>query len=149
LVRNLKEGYGSLDAIVRLPFRSYMFAGREQNPLLSTLLLESFQPQELENVEQIAEDAGEVPPTIDDWPFVYLAAPGLPRTNLFCLVLMTAAMLIPVRRLLNTGTTGDTDNENRDHRLQLDWHSLRAAILGAAFMAACGKSVMTLAFNYG
>jgi len=148
LVRNLKEGYGSLDAIVRLPFRSYMFAGREQNPLLSTLLLESFVPQQLENVEMLMEESSEVPATVDDWPFLFLAAPGLPRTYLFCLLLMIAAMLIQLRGLMRTDTAGDTASVPAPP-FQFDWRSLRMLILGAAFMAAAGKTVMTLGFNYG
>ncbi len=149
LIRNLKEGYGTLDAIVRLPFRSYMFASREQNRILSTLLLESFKSDQLENVEKVMDEAAEIPPTFDDWPFLYLAAPGLPRTYLFCLVLMIAAMFSQLRGLVRSDAAADTGQESREQPSVFGWRSLRMIILGAAFMTAAGKTVMTLGFNYG
>jgi spermidine synthase len=149
LAHNLLLGYGTIDALVKSPFRSYMFASREQNRLLSTLLLESFKPGELENVEKLMADAEDVPATIDDWPFLYLASPGLPRSYLFMIVLMTAAMLLQLRPLLrNDRSAGARDKDKEGNRL-FAWYNWRVAILAAAFMVAAGKTVMTLAFNFG
>ncbi|HEY9871228.1 MAG TPA: hypothetical protein V6D08_18855, partial [Candidatus Obscuribacterales bacterium] len=149
LAHNLQLGYGTIDALVKSPFRSYMFASRQQNRLLSTLLLESFKPTELENVEKLMDDAEDVPATIDDWPFLYLAAPGLPRSYLFVIVLMTAAILLHLRLLLKNDRLPDAQENGQKGNELFAWYNWRVAILAAAFMVAAGKTVMTLAFNFG
>ena len=147
LAHGLQLGNGNVDAILELPFRGYMFAGREKNEPLAALFRKIFKPTEFLNVDKVMKYAKDIRPTFDDWPFLYAARANVPVSNLYCLVVMMVAMLIQMRPLLKEDA--DYNRQGQPSAVLFDGQNWRVMLLAAGFMVAAGKLVMTLAFNFG
>ena len=109
-------------------------------PPLPKLVLAYGQSEDPSPAQPLQRDATVIPAT-DNWPFLYMRAPELPRHYLYALAVVLAISAIAVIGVLWTGQSAISNLPSA-----INWHFF---FLGAGFMLLETKSIVQFALLWG
>jgi hypothetical protein len=130
-----------IDAELRGVYRNILFAGTDQNELLSGKLIGTLGPALVADVSTLETNCVQVFPSYDDWPFNFAQVQSIPRTYLYCITLLMLSMMICLRSLRSQDIAEEGTLVTRQN--------LKIAFLGAALILLQNKAAMTFAYNFG
>lgn len=149
-INDLRLVFGGVSAVVKQPFRYYIFASLTPSQSLGEYLRKSIDPKLIASQEEILLKVKSGLTCLDDWPFEFILFRGLARPYLLALVLFMAIAWLQIGRLMNVRTTQPLTGQEGENKQQvIDGKGMCVLLSASAYMLCSVKATTTLAFNFG